>query len=160
VCPQLKNIGPTNGIWPGCFAQGVSRLPQLDIQAIANAERALTRLRLQLDNEAIGARLGGQLEPPSAATANDAPPQWNAERRELSFRSKIVKTYRQPAKNQEAILDAFQVENWPARIDDPLPFTKDGDARQRLADAVLALNKNGAILFELDGKQRVIWKPL
>ncbi len=93
----------------------------------------------------------------TAATANDAP-QWNAKRRELSFRGAIVKKYRQPAKNQEAILEAFQVAGWPASLDDPLPYSKNGDSRQRLADAVLALNKIGSLVFELNGKQQLIWK--
>lgn len=95
------------------------------------------------------------------AEAKDVP-QWDAERRELLFRGQIVKKYRQPAKNQVAIIEGFQVAGWPTRIDDPLPYTRNGDARQRLADAVLALNKNVAILFELDGRQGVVWqaKPL
>ena len=86
-------------------------------------------------------------------------PQWDKERRELSFSGHVVKRYRQPAKNQIPILEAFQIEGWPARIDDPLPFAKDGDSRQRLADAVLSLNKNDTIQFELDGTRAgILWK--
>jgi hypothetical protein len=89
-----------------------------------------------------------------------AAPKWNSERRELSLRGQVVKTYRQPAPNQIALLEAFQVAGWPQRIDDPLPFTEDGDARQRLADAVASLNKTSGIQFERDGAGHVLWKPL
>ena len=125
-------------------------------------DRTLFR-RNELRNQATGCRIFSRLietaaDKPDLPPAAHAIPQWNTQRRELSFRGEIVKTYRQPAKNQEAILDAFQLESWPERIDDPLLYAKDGDARQRLADAVFALNKNGTIVFELDGKQRIIWR--
>src|SRR5947207_475841 len=37
----------------------------------------------------------------------------------------LVKHFRRPAPNQYLILDVFQEENWPERIDDPLPRLAD-----------------------------------
>lgn len=47
-------------------------------------------------------------------------PNWDKERRELRFGDATCKRYTRPAKKQWAVLDAFQEENWPPRIDDPL----------------------------------------
>jgi hypothetical protein len=86
-------------------------------------------------------------------------PLWDSVRRELSLDGKVCKKYRQPARNQERILAAFQEEDWEKRIDDPLPGGAE-DARQRLADTIRSLNKgNDLIQFELDGtSEGVLWK--
>lgn len=97
---------------------------------------------------------------PPKPTAGSDTPVWDRDRRELSFKGKVVKRFRQPAPNQQPILDAFQEEGWPPRIDDPLPVTRGGDRRQRLADAVRGLNAMDFIRFELDGTtEGVLWKP-
>jgi len=44
----------------------------------------------------------------------------------------VVKRYRQPAENQELVLQAFQEEDWPPRIDDPLPPAAEQDPKRRL----------------------------
>jgi hypothetical protein len=67
-------------------------------------------------------------------------PRWDAARRKLCVAESIVKRFRVPAPNQEAILDAFEEEGWPAQIDDPLPFREDIDPRTRLHDAINRLN--------------------
>ncbi len=87
-------------------------------------------------------------------------PRWDKARRELSWGEEVCKRFRQPAKNQTLILDAFEEEGWPSRIDDPLPGDSEIDTRQRLANAVRALNANPCIQFELDGtSQGILWKP-
>jgi hypothetical protein len=68
-------------------------------------------------------------------------PVWNQRRRELSFHGAVVKRYRVPAQNQQVILDAFEEEGWPERIDDPLPVRRDVDPRIRLHDAINRLNR-------------------
>jgi hypothetical protein len=68
-------------------------------------------------------------------------PVWNQGRRELSFHGAVVKRYRVPARNQQVILDAFEEEGWPERIDDPLPVRRDVDPRTRLHDAINRLNR-------------------
>ena len=59
----------------------------------------------------------GEGEAPDLA----AIPKWLSDRRELRLGDLVVKTFKQPAPNQEIILAAFEEEKWPVRIDDPLP---------------------------------------
>ncbi len=86
-------------------------------------------------------------------------PRWDADRGELSFNGRACKRYRQPAKNQRRLLDAFEECGWPPRIDDPIPPDAKVDRRDRLADTVRALNKGCKLIrFELDGTtEGVIW---
>jgi hypothetical protein len=68
-------------------------------------------------------------------------PIWDAARRRLSLAGRVVKQFRQPAVSQERILDAFQEDGWPPRIDDPLPPNGSTQTPQdRLHDAIKALN--------------------
>jgi hypothetical protein len=67
-------------------------------------------------------------------------PHWDAARRELSFGDRMVKRFHVPAKNQEVILAAFQKNNWPQSIDDPLADEFDIDPKIRLNDVVYRLN--------------------
>ncbi len=48
-------------------------------------------------------------------------PCWDSDLREFQFNGSLVKRYRTPSPNQETILAAFEEEDWPTRIDDPLP---------------------------------------
>lgn len=87
-------------------------------------------------------------------------PSWDGERRELSFAGEICKAFKQPAPNQTRILETFEESGWPARIDDPISPLPGSVQRQRLADAVRGLKKNGVIHFELDGTgEGVVWDP-
>jgi len=88
-------------------------------------------------------------------------PVWDAARRELRLEQVVLKRFRQPAKNQEAILAAFQEEDWPPRIDSPIPGGNDENALERLHDAVRRLNHqiNGLVRFECDGTgEGVMWR--
>ena len=79
-------------------------------------------------------------------------PQWNG--RELVINGKIVKRFRNPGPNQSMVLDHFQLEGWPQRIDNPLSATGTIDAQSRLADTIKSLNrcqKNCLIRFHGDG---------
>lgn len=67
-------------------------------------------------------------------------PTWDRSARVLFLGGLIVKQFRVPAVNQVAILDAFEEERWPDRIDDPLPPDDDVDAHERLHDAIKHLN--------------------
>lgn len=87
-------------------------------------------------------------------------PQWNSARGELSWDGSICKRFRQRARNQKTILDAFQEEGWPERIDDPLPGDSKANRRQRLADALRRLNDNTHLRFEFDGTtEGILWRP-
>lgn len=98
------------------------------------------------------------------APVGSAPrPRWYQDLRELRVKDTLVKRYRVPARSQEIILASFEEDNWPDRIDDPLPVTSEVDPAQRLHDAVRGLNRNQRrplIRFERDGRGKgVCWYP-
>ena len=67
-------------------------------------------------------------------------PHWDSNHRELWLGRGLVKKIRTSAINQERLLSAFEEENWPACVYDPLPPVGDVDPRQRLLDTVRRLN--------------------
>lgn len=89
-------------------------------------------------------------------------PSWDPLRRELRMNGHVIKRFRWTAKNQEKILATFDEEHWPYRIDDPIPPQPNGDQRQKLRDAVRALNQGhevSLIRFRGDGSgQGVVWE--
>ncbi len=145
---------PFSSPWPpNDFVVQNPSLPTYRQAQILEAERLLCRLKSQSEND----------EERATSTLQELAvrhvPKWDNKRKELLYGGEVIKKYRTTAKNQISILEAFEVENWPSRIDDPLPHTKVGDQRQRLADAVSALNKNDVIRFELDGTTfGILWK--
>jgi hypothetical protein len=80
----------------------------------------------------------GQSPPPVTAVT----PVWDATHRELRFCGQVVKRYRVPARNQAAILDAFQEDGWPEFIDDPIPPDHGQDPKHRLSVTIKSLNRN------------------
>lgn len=89
-------------------------------------------------------------------------PQWDRERQELRVGGVLVKRFKAPAANQEAILAAFEEENWPHRIDDPLPPQPELEPKRRLHDTINSLNrkqKSQLIRFFGDGSgEGIRWK--
>ncbi|HQU43296.1 MAG TPA: hypothetical protein PK867_10820 [Pirellulales bacterium] len=69
-------------------------------------------------------------------------PTWDRDRQQLRVGRSVVKEFKVPAPNQETILAAFQEENWPPRIDDPLPPAPDIEPKRRLHDTINSLNRN------------------
>lgn len=114
----------------------------------------------QSPTETRWSRAVGPCQPPADSPAH---PVWNAQTRTLSWDRAVVKRFRTPAANQEAILNAFQEEDWPDRIDDPLPPRPEQDGKRRLSDTVKCLNchqVNPLIRFHGDGTgEGVIWEP-
>ena len=95
------------------------------------------------ETEAAGRMPGGQT------------PCWDSQLRELSVDQIVIKRYCVPAVNQELILAAFQEENWPARIDDPLPPAREIEPKRRLHSAIQCLNRNQrAQLLHFHGRPR------
>lgn len=96
--------------------------------------------------------------PPSVVTAK---PVWDRERHELTVLGQVVKRFRWPASNQERILEAFEEEKWPAKIDDPLPPGNGLTPKRRLSDTIKCLNRNQAVnllRFRGDGTgEGVLW---
>ena len=92
-------------------------------------------------------------------------PSWDSETRELFLGRVLVKRFRWRAANQERILSAFEEENWPARIDDPLtPCGSDLDSKRRLSDTIKCLNRKQDMClmrFRGDGTgEGVLWHPI
>jgi hypothetical protein len=82
-------------------------------------------------------------------------PTWDSDRQQLRVGRVIVKEFKVPAANQEAILAAFQEEGWVPRIDDPLAPQLNQDSKRRLHDTINSLNRNqkqSLIRFLGDGK--------
>jgi len=71
-----------------------------------------------------------------------AKPRWDPDRRELLFEARLIKQFKVPAYNQQAILAAFDEEGWPIRIDDPLPPKEGKCPKERLHQAIKNLNRN------------------
>ncbi|MCA9166647.1 MAG: hypothetical protein KDB23_03220 [Planctomycetales bacterium] len=99
---------------------------------------------------------------PEAPPVPDVLPKWDADRHELSLNGEIVKCFKLPSQNQEAVLMAFHEEGWPARIDDPLPPVAEVDPKRRLQDTIKSLNrcqKSRCIRFSGDGTgEGVLWR--
>jgi hypothetical protein len=72
-------------------------------------------------------------------------PLWDQAHRELRYNGQVVKRYRVPAANQQAILDAFEEDGWPEFIDDPIPPDGDQDPKRRLNVTIKSLNRNQII---------------
>lgn len=79
---------------------------------------------------------------PNLLDFSPAPPTWDRDRQQLRVGKAIVKEFKLPAPNQEAILAAFQEENWAPRIDDPLSPQAEIDPKRRLHDTITSLNRN------------------
>jgi hypothetical protein len=59
-----------------------------------------------------------------------------------------------PSPNQEVVLHAFQEEDWPRRIDDPIPPSPEQDRKRRLNETIKGLNRHQVaplIRFHGDG---------
>jgi len=91
-------------------------------------------------------------------------PHWDRRLRELLFDGCVVKRYRLPASNQEAVLSAFEEESWPPSIDDPLPFLREQRSKRRLHETIRHLNanhQNRLIRFRGNGTgEAVLWEPI
>jgi len=69
-------------------------------------------------------------------------PQWDQQCRVLRVGQCVVKQFRRPSPNQERVFAAFQEEDWPHRIDDPLPPQGEQEPKCRLHDTIKWLNRH------------------
>ncbi|MBU4270582.1 MAG: hypothetical protein KKE86_16925 [Planctomycetes bacterium] len=96
---------------------------------------------------------------PAAKTSDSTVPAWNKDRCELTYCGTIIKRVKSAsiAKNVVRVLDAFQEDGWPDRIDDPLDPSKN---QQRLHETIKRLNDNlETIRFRADGTgQGIVWE--
>jgi hypothetical protein len=131
---------------------------------LTSAGAALAReLRGETDSRtALVVRSSGARSWPAPTAPPRLLPTWDRDRQELKVGTIVVKRFRVPAANQEAILAAFEEESWPARIDDPLPPHHEQSPKRRLQETIKSLNRNqkqGLIRFLGDGSgQGVRWE--
>ena len=89
-------------------------------------------------------------------------PIWDVDRRILSWDGQVVKQFRRRAFNQEVVLAAFQEEDWPLRIYDPLAPQPCQDMKRRLNDTIKCLNRGQTrrlLHFRGDGTgEGVLWE--
>jgi hypothetical protein len=91
-------------------------------------------------------------------------PHWDSTLRLLTFDRRVVKRFRLPASNQEAVLATFEAAGWPQSIDDPLPFAPRQRSKERLHATIRCLNanhQNRLIRFCGNGTgEAVLWEPI
>lgn len=89
-------------------------------------------------------------------------PKWDRECHILRVGQCVIKQFRLPSPNQEAVLSAFQEEDWPCRIDDPIPPSPGMDSKRRLHDTIKCLNRHRLmplICFRGDGTGKgILWE--
>lgn len=101
--------------------------------------------------------LGSRLQDREHVTHRPIKPTWNPHHRELWYGTVLVKRFRKAGPNQQRILDAFEEDGWPSRIDNPLCGNSELGARERLRQALGRLNrslKRPVIHFWSDGTGR------
>jgi hypothetical protein len=134
----FRSLAPTSFPPDACLAltpDGASKL-----RALLSA--SFVDRSLQRDQFANGEPLDPSPPPGPEARVHSPAPIWDPLRRELRYRGQVIKRYRVPAPNQELVLAAFQEEDWPEFIDDPLPPVDDIDPKYRLQVTIKALNRN------------------
>lgn len=111
-----------------------------------------------IDSLALSAQ---ELRDPILSMPTQRKPKWHSERHELFVGKQVVKRFRWFAPNQETILEVFEEEGWPARIDDPLPHAGSLSPKRRLSDTIKCLNRNqhtDLLRFRGDGTgEGVLW---
>jgi len=85
-------------------------------------------------------------------------PTWDKALSQLLFDDEVVRKVSPQAANLIKILDAFQEDGWPKKIDSPFSPCEDG--KQKRSDAIRELNKKlRKIRFESDGSgEGLLWK--
>jgi hypothetical protein len=114
-------------------------------------------------NSGSGPALGAGVAAADSEADGRPVPNWDGSRHELRFKQSLVKIFKLPSPNQEAVLMAFEEEGWPPRIDDPLPHHPELDPKRRLHDTIKGLNRNQKsrlIRFMGDGTgEGIRWEP-
>jgi hypothetical protein len=127
--------------------------------ALTEAGAAFAR---QICHKTTSSTDGPRSAAPKHPDSSSAKPHWDVAHRQLMVGNRVVKRFKRPARNQELILAAFQEEDWPERIDDPIPGIHGKSAWRRLHDAIKALNHNQTkpgVHFYGDGSGRgVRWQ--
>jgi len=93
------------------------------------------------------------------ATVSRAKPKWDPETGKLYYRDQIIRKLRKTKDltNIHLILDTFEEDGWPSRIDSPIPNDSSGE---RLHETIRSLKKdlNGITFSVQEGGQAVVWQ--
>jgi hypothetical protein len=142
-------------------------LPEGTCFVIAKRGAAYADVLLQSESPLPAVRVGTSWNPSPHATCGNGCleypcPTWDSDRQQLRLGRTVVKEFKVPAPNQQAVLSAFQEENWAPRIDDPLPPALNQDPKRRLHSTINCLNRNQRqplLRFLGDGKgEGVRWE--
>ncbi len=145
---RLAGLTPNHLRWllhQGYVAQALERTqPEADhreFRPVANLSLAEGACFVLTESGVAYARTtqDGQNRQPDSSRGRR--PVWDRSRRELRVGGVVVKHFRQPAANQEKLLAAFEEEDWPPRIDDPLPPSPGQEAKKRLQTTIGNLNR-------------------
>jgi hypothetical protein len=88
-------------------------------------------------------------------------PHYDKESRILTWGRHMLKQFRQPAENQDLLLEAFEEQGWTDWMDDPLPRVSQMNPKTRLHDTIKRLNhfqRPYLIHFKSQGGRRVGWE--
>ncbi len=106
------------------------------------------RSRLVLTKAGAALARGVEVQAATAAWSQADPPGdglplpcWDGDRHTLCVGRYLIKVFRQPAPNQEAVLAAFEAAGWRPRVANPLPPVLEIDDRQLLHDTIHNLNR-------------------
>ena len=139
-------------------------LTQAGIEFAGQVQNSDADMQRRITNTGDLARLHLASAPEDGETIEDATlPHWDQDRRELRHMGTVVKQFRKPSPNQVMVLQAFEEEGWPTRVDDPLPPVSELDPKRRLHDTIKSLNRHQkakTIRFLGDGQgEGIIWEP-
>jgi hypothetical protein len=100
-------------------------------------------------------REGLKLEFLQAFPPQQPKPKWCRKNKQLWYKDILCRSFgKKAAPNQEIILDAFEEEEWPQRIDDPLDPGKLPETIKSLQNAL----RSKPITFERDGRKGIRWR--
>jgi hypothetical protein len=126
----------------------------------------LTEAGTALAKEARKSRTGPRRTHKERASRNGKSPirpSWDGES-VLSWDGEVLKEFRRAATMQKRILEEFEKQGWPHRIDNPLPRLTGVNRKQHLRDTIKNLNRGltrRMILFFADGAgQGICWMPV
>jgi hypothetical protein len=80
-------------------------------------------------------------------TLGELLPSYQPEERQFAWGRHVLKSFRQPAANQEIILSAAEEMGWPDWFDDPLPRRGRNSPKARLHDTIKDLNRRQRLSF-------------
>lgn len=133
-----------------------------------STQRAVVEIAYQLEYLSetkarwLLSEMGEETDTLVQANVTRAKPKWDLETGKLYYRDQIIRILRKTKKptNIHLILDTFEEDGWPSRIDSPIP---DDSLGGKLHEAIRSLKKDliAVITFSVqEGGKAVIWKSV